>query len=488
MMNSTNMNFYINRLLEVQTNFLFFSFAQIVLVVVGIIKIPLYTHLFQPSEIGQYSWAVAFISYIDIIFLGWVNSTLWRFVYTIKKTDSFLSLVAHIMPIFLIVSVIAISITFIFLNLAILDPIIKRLIFIGFFSILSQQILAIIFFYFHAYKQFKKWSIIIIFQQICTLILFLILHLFFNFGIFSIFLSSLLLNTSIILTFLLRYFSLLKAVIKKIKISFKGTYFKYSSLSIIISLCLLILNNGDRFLIFHLKNENDLGLYSQYYGLASVGFFSAVQAFNTYFGPNYNSALIKSDSSPTNLSVVELYILIFTPFVIFLIINNETLISFLFNKNFYGYNSVFIWALIGFYVYGIYNLLEVRMKFLNQINKVMSALIFISLLNIVANYIFLSVFEFKISSTISFLSYLILLLIAIGNNYTFIKELKLKKVILGIIIASGIYYLLHLFLVQNLVSFSTLGYLTISTILALLIYYFVLYKIFFQLLNSIDMK
>ena len=480
------MNSIIKYIKTKQSITLYFLLAQITLFLIGIIKIPLYTRLFLPGEIGMYSWSVAFLSYIDIIFLSWVNATLWRFIYTEKKTKFFFSLLTNILPLFIVIALISFSVTLVLLSLITLPPQIKTLISVGFFSILSQQVLSFVLFYFHAYKQFKKWSLVIIIQQIFTLLLFLICYYYFKLGLLGIFYSTIILNTAIILFYSLKHFNLLKVLITELRTTYAKDYFKYSYLSIILSLCLMILNNSDRFFIYYLKNETDLGLYSQYYGLASVGFFSAIQAFNSYFGPSYNLALTKPNAYYINLSVIKLYLLLFTPLAIFSLINNEVLINFLFAEKYHGYNSVFNWALIGLYFFGFYNLLEVRMKFLNQIKTVIVALTLVVLLNIIANYFFLTIFDFRIASIISFFCYLILLLYSIVKNYSFISKIKLKNAIINLTIASCLYYILQLLLFQNVEFSSPFIYLTINFILAFFIYYFTLSKHVFELVNSIE--
>lgn len=459
----------------------YYFIAQATFLLIGIIKVPLYTKLFIPSELGVYSWCVAFLSYIDLFFLSWVNSTLWRFIYEKNQSNFFYSLLNELIPPILIAICIALLIIILFAQVNFFNSQYFQLISAGYFSIVTQQALSIYLFFYQANRSFSKWSAIVILQQSMTLVFFLFLYFELKFGISSIFYASILFNILFLLFCSIKHLNRLKEIVFAFRFKLNKKYFKYSLLSTMVSLCLMILNNGDRFIISHLKNETEVGLYSQYYGLATFGFLALVNAFNSLLGPSYNSALAQTTSYKTNLQIIELYILLLTPIAFFLTVNNELIINLLFDESYLGHSSIFVWTLVGLYFFGLYNFLETNMKFTNRLNKVFFALIAVALFNLLANYYLLQSLNFKISSVISFLSYFALFVYLIKFNIAFIKQLKLKVIIIDLLLVGLLYFLInylidYYFNIQNSVQL-----LIIKTFFILIIYFFYLKKNFYKI-------
>jgi O-antigen/teichoic acid export membrane protein len=342
---------------------------------------------------------------------------------------------------------------------------------LGFCTIVSQQAVSIYYLYLQSHKKIKPWCWSIVAQQIIGFLLLLLFTLCFNAGVYSIFLSVLIFNILFCLLKGIQYKAVFKQLFEKIALKNHKAIATYSYLAILLSCCLMVLNNGDRFLISHLKGDNVLGLYAQSYSLASVGLYAAIQAFNTIIAPSYNRALLHSEDPNTTKNIIAVYVLFFTPLLVFLILNAKVITTLLLARPFQGYHAVFAWAAIGIYCYGICHFLEVRLKFMNKTGTVLGILAVVAFLNILLNRILLPEKDVTVAAIISFACYLLLLLVFVWYNWHFITRLNLKNLFSDLLISSGFFIAFHFFLMRQQLFQNPILYLAVDCIAAILIYY-----------------
>jgi O-antigen/teichoic acid export membrane protein len=454
----------------------YYALAHLSLFLFGFLKIPVLTNLFSPQELGVYAWCVALLAYFDIIFLSWANATLWRYIYQNEAGSSFIRLLSAILPLLLfILGGAAILLTIIIVAFVPESEKVWMLV-IGFCTIVSQQAISIYYLYLQSQKKIRPWCWSIVAQLIIGFALLLLFTLRFNAGVYSIFLSALVFNILFCLLKFIQHKAVFKYLFGRFSLRDYKAITTYSYLAILLSCCLMLLNNGDRFLISYLKSDSTLGLYAQSYSLASVGLYAAIQAFNTIIAPSYNRALLHKEDSNTTKNIIAVYVLLFTPLLVFLVLNAKAITTLLLSPSFQGYHAVFAWAATGIYCYGICHFLEVRLKFINKTGTVLAILAIAAFLNILLNRILLPENNVTVAAIISFASYLLLLLAFTWYNWQFIIQLHLKKLIRDLFFSSGLFITFHFLLAQQQLFQSPILNITIDCISAVLIYYSFLKK------------
>lgn len=452
------------------SNFPYYVLAHFSVLLVSFIKIPVLTTLFSPQELGVYAWCVALLAYFDIILFSWANATLWRYVYQKETVRSFMQLLAAIVPLLLVAFAVAVLLLALVTAFFITETEKTEALLLGFLTITTQQAVSVYLLYLQSQKRIRQWCLSIVAQQVTGLLLLVLLALVFKAGVKSIFLSALAFNVIFILLKVVQHGAACRQLLRSVTLTNYKLIATYSYLSILISACLMLLNNADRFLISHLKSDTALGLYAQSYSLASVGFYAAIQAFNTITAPAFNRALLHKPDPGTAAKVLELYVFLFTPALVFLLLNAKTITTILLAPPFQGYHPVFSWAAIGIYCYGVCHFLEVRLKFINRTRIVLSLLAVTAALNIVLNRMYLPVAGITVSAVISFISYLLLLLLFLFCNRSFIKELGIKTLLRDLAGSSAILAVLHFLLAQLKLFQNPIMYLFIDIAAAATIY------------------
>jgi O-antigen/teichoic acid export membrane protein len=470
----------------------YYLFVQFFVFIISIIKVPVFTSFFKPEAVGDYALAVSILSYIEIIFLSWISSTFWRFIYEDKIVKGFIHFIALAKPLFAFILSASFLLILGLLYYFRMSPGVFHILIAGYFSIIIQQAVAIYFLYLQAVKQTKKWSLLYLLQQVSAFAIFLLITIKWQTGPVSVYISSLVVNLLFGFAILLYHRKRMPQLFKKSKFALQKQLFSYSYLALGANVLLLILNNADRFLIYHLKGGSDLGRYSQSYSLASVGFSSAIQAFTTFFLPFYNHSIVKTDTPQHNAAIIKLYLILFTPIMVLLILNSSTLTHLFLAPSFQGLHTVFSWVVAGIYCYGLANFFEIRLKLLNQIVRVDVILLAIALLNIVLNWTLLSFTGLVTPAIVTFVSYSVLLTAFIISNQNYMKQLHLSKPFFYVVLVNGcvavIHFLVHFFAI-NISNEVLFGVDIIITLIlnAILFYrYWDVFQFSYKLTHTVD--
>jgi O-antigen/teichoic acid export membrane protein len=259
--------------------------------------------------------------------------------------------------------------------------------------------------------------------------------------------------------------------------------FSYSVLLTITNIFFTALNNGDRFIIDHYKSKEKLGQYSLNYSLATVGFSSFIQLFTTIFLPAYIKNIGSKGNNQSNIRIIQIYVLIFSPLLCFFIFNSSIFTEIFLGEGFRGFSPIFNWVAAGIYCYGFANFFETRLKILNRIKTVAIILGVHTIVNLVLNMLLLKYLEMNIAAIVTFASYLSVTIFFVAKNWMFFLSLNLLMIFQRIVLASALFLLTCIFVKNS--SLDNFMTLLINCILGMLLYYVFLRKHFYLLKNSI---
>ena len=427
-------------------------------------RIPFLTSFYSPEELGTYTIIASGLGYIEIIFFSWVTGTIWRHAYD-KEFPDFGALAIAIIP-FLGIMVLfaAVSTLLLVYVLNINDAITVTA---AFFSSLSIQLVQIFLNYLVYKKKVKTWCFTISLQSLLSFAILIVMTIVYKLGIRSIFLSILLCNSTIIFYSLVNNFNKLSNVLV-LNFGLFKRIFKYSFLLTLLSILLTIINNADRFIVDYYKGKELLGKYSQNYGLASVGLFAFIQFFNTLFIPVYSKNLATDAKNQSNQRIIQLYVFVFLPIIIFLVSNSGSITNILLGKEFEGFSDIFNWVAIGVCLFGFANFFEIRLKFLRKTRVVLVGFGVFALLNVIVNSFLLANNGIKTASLVTLFTYFFILLFLITHNWHFFLKLNLSRLLLDLMYATIIYLTLNFFLEK--LYLSDWGSFSLNALVALIVY------------------
>ena len=453
------------------SNLLFYFIGYLFIFSFTFFKIPLITHYFKPQELGLYAIISSALNYIDILFFSWISGTIWRYAYD-NKFKSFGALTLSILPLLAVMAILAGISTFLLSFLFNIET--RSILKIAFFSNLSILLVSIYLNYLLYKKQIKSWCAMVCFQSLFSLLILIFLVTAHNLSIESIFISTGVCNFIIIAYSLFINFKRIKIIHDFNTLELRKQVFTYSVFVTTHNIFLAILNSGDRFIIDYYKGKEKLGHYSQNYNLASVGLFAFIQFFNTVFMPLYSKNLSIKETNQTNNKIIQLYLLLFTPVLCFLLLNSTPITEIVLGKEFRGFSKIFDWVAVGTYFFGLSNFFEVRLKFLGNPKIVVFICGLLSIFNLVANGFLLKNNSIEMAAYVTFFSYFLMMILFVSYNWQFFLKLDLLRFFPGIFYATLI--CIFFTILSGYGNFSNWTKITLNALVALISYSILLKK------------
>lgn len=464
---------------KISKTFLYYCIGYFFTFCFALFKVPFLTNFFKPDQLGAYTLINSVLAYIDIIFFSWISGTIWRNLYD-KKFQTYNSLLTGILPILLLAILFAGATTF---SLSLIINLNKAVLAIAFFSSLSNQIIALYLTYLLYGRHINRWCVFICFQNSLNILFLIFFVAIYKLDIESIFLSTLLANCLLLIAYLIPLY-LKRFSFRAIDTNHYKNLFSYSMLLTVSNIFFTALNNGDRFIIDHYKSKEKLGQYSLNYSLATVGFSSFIQLFTTIFLPAYIKNLGSNENNQSNIRIIQLYVLIFSPLLCFFIFNSSIFTEIFLGKEFRGFSSIFNWVAAGIYCYGFANFFETRLKIINRIKTVAIILGVHTIVNLVLNILLLKHLEMEVAAIVTFACYLSITIFFISKNRMFFLNLNLLMIFQRIVLASVLFLMTCIFIKNSFLDNFTM--LLLNCFLGILLYYIFLKKYLHLLKNSIS--
>lgn len=466
---------------KISRTLLYFGAGYAFIFSFGLFKLPFLTNYFKPEQLGIYAVINSFLSYIDVVFFSWINGTIGRYVYD-RKFQNYSTLLSGIFP-FLCLAILLAGATTFFLSFLVIAN--TNILMIAFLSGLTNQLLSL-YFTCLLYKHYiSRWCVFVCLQNLLSFLLLITFVVFYKLDIRSIFLSTLVGNSILLVFYLIpRYLRKSGIVFLLGNLNLYKSLFSFSVLLTITNIFLTALNNADRFIIDYYKSKEKLGQYSQNHSLATVGFYSFVQLFSTIFSPLYIKNISSGERPQSNIKIVQLYLLIFFPVLCFLIFNSSSLTDILFGKEFRGFSEIFNWVAAGIFCYGFANFFEIRLKIFNRVGTVAVILGIHACLNIVLNMFLLKWFTINMAAVVTFFCYFSIMLCFIFKNWIFFLQLNLSELVRNLFWSSAL-FLMVCILIKNS-SLNNFAILIINGILGGTIYFLFLQRHYYIIKYSVS--
>ncbi|BBE30172.1 hypothetical protein OSSY52_03130 [Tepiditoga spiralis] len=399
---------------------------------IGFLSSPIFTRYFTPDEYGILGLINITYSYINVFFISWISSCLWRYYNKFKNKNELSKLLNIIISIFfincfiLIISGFLITYLIPSLNEYMILLLLKNIAlltggFVGYYLIILRL----------EGKAFKY----VFFSSSVAYINFVIMLLLtfkFSWRIEAFYFSQILSNFPFFLTFLL-YIGKNTTEIKPFKILLNEKkilkeMFLFGIASGLTIITQYLLSSGDRYILKIFRDLSELGIYDRVYNISNRSVFLLIGVFFNTFNPFIYDKLendIKNiDKHYENL--IPKYILFIFPIVLFVSLYSKEVAFILLGEKFRIGYTIIPFVVFGTFFMGINTFFEVKLKFTN-IKYVLRGYIFATIINIILNFIFIPKFGYYAAAFTTTLSNFILLFYLAYKSRIF----KLKYILIN---------------------------------------------------------
>lgn len=436
--------------------------------VLSFVAIFLLTYLFDEGTIGEYNLVLSTIQIITSIATLWLSQSILRFYQDIKDLGSIL--------IMTMISAL-ISLAGYFGYVAISDAPIN--IWAALFVIITvlYNIFDAVFRKKRELKEYVALEVLLAIGRLFPMIIIAKLTKDYN----SVFLSQAII--------MLAYFSILIAkrrdTIASTSFSFNRDQFsqflRYGLPLVGLSISNWFLTTSDRYVIKFWGDNVEVGIYSQNYSLGnSIYMMFALILVNAMHPIIMNLwEKDKDEAIQTVSNTMDLYMIFMVPLVFYGCLKSSILLSIFKGSSYSAHNDIFVWTVLGIFIYGISLLCHKYYECIKKTNQILVINIIAALFNLVSNFLLIPICGFQVAALTTFLSYLLYIVIVRARTW---KEFKIRINIKNAILILGsvvIFWLIDFFFVKsnNLLSFFIEGVI------------YVLYTIaFYQIFKVYDVK
>lgn len=157
----------------------------------------------------------------------------------------------------------------------------------------------------------------------------------------------------------------------------------------------------------------------------------------------------KNESIKAVSKTLYLYLLFMTPLVFYGTLKSKVLLSLFKGISYSNHYSIFIWTVLGIYIYGISMILHKYFECIQKTNIILYLNIIAAGLNILLNLILIPLFGFEIAALTTFISYLLYaFLVWLISHKHFPISIPFSKIIL-VLLSVVVFYVADFFIIQS---------------------------------------
>ena len=398
---------------------------------IGFLSSPIFTRYFTPDEYGMLGLIDITYNYINVFFVAWISSCLWRYYNKFKSKKELSTLLNIIMSIFFLNSFLLIISGFL---IPYLIPSLNKYIILLLFKNLAILISVFVGYYLVILRlEGKSFKYVFFSSSVAYINFFVMLLLTFKFSwrIEAFYFSQILSNLPFFLAFLL-YIRKNTTEIKPFKILINEKkiikeMFLFGMASSLTIITQYLLASGDRYVLKIFRDLSELGIYDRVYNISDRSVFLLIGVFFNTFNPFIYDKLendIKNiDKHYENL--IPKYILLIFPIVLFVSLYSKEVAFILLGEKFRAGYTIIPFVVFGTFFMGLSTFFEVKLRFTNM-KYVLRGYIFAAIINIILNFLFIPEFGYHAAAFTTTLSNFILLFYLANKS----KIFKLKYILI----------------------------------------------------------
>ncbi|MFA5134768.1 MAG: oligosaccharide flippase family protein [Patescibacteria group bacterium] len=452
--------------------------AQILLKLRALVFLPIISKKLGAEEYGIWTQITLTISLLVPIFMLRLETACIRFLNSQKDKANikniFFSSLFLIWLLSAVISIIVIlfknTVSFVLFG----EDKSSNLILLFVILVLAQVTFQFVLNYYRAFNKIKQYSSIEVITSFFELFGIIILIVFFNTGIRSALIVMITVE-------LITSFFIIVNIFKELGFTFEINVrkyviplFKFSYPLILTGLTFWIINMSDRFMIVHLIDVQNAGFYTASYNLAGLIMFFLTPISFTLF-PVISQLWEEKRIASVTLYMeksLKFFLLISIPLVVIISYYSQKLLVVLATEEFITSRLLIFLIAAGYLSIGVYQIFAYIFHLKNKTNKAIPLFIFVSILNIVLNFILIPKLEILGAALSTFISYLILMLlvIIITKKWLIIRipYIEILKYIVSALVLLGLLMFFKSTHLGTIILASTIGLIVYSLLVYIL--------------------
>lgn len=392
-------------------DFLWYFIGNICPIIIGIVKFPIYTRIFSPTDFGAYSLIMLVFTYVSIVCYSWINGCAWRYYFEYERNGKTKHLFTNLSLLFSIFTLVILLATLIY-YFSVDNVLIKRLVIYCFLQYFTSELLSLFLVVPRLEGQSFLYNFIQSVKAIGSFGLLLLLTFYNGNGIEAFLTSNVILNAALLLIIVPQSIFKLRLSFKWINKNDLAVLFAYGRIGLLINICSTLLISSDRFLIEHYATLNEVGIYNQNYNIAQITISTLIATYWASLNPAILSGLdAKSDSLKKAIpGYFNTYFFCALPIALYAILYAREIAEIMLGADFRAGYSIIAWVAFSEFIIGLYFVPSTKLKLDNHL-KILSVYYLSALvINVVLNIFFIQHFGYKSSAIVTAIVYLLLLL------------------------------------------------------------------------------
>jgi O-antigen/teichoic acid export membrane protein len=393
---------------SLKKDFLWYSIGTGVPMILNFIKTPIFTRHYNPTDYGYFALINTTYSYIGLIAFSWILSCVWRYYLRERNNKDLNKFYANIVILIFVGLVITSLVTLvwsIFSN----NTLIRKLIIANYINLSTTSILGIylIIIRLDGKSLFYNLSTIIM-STVGFVILFVLTFVFKN-SIDAMLNCNNIVNIIFLIYIVYKFNKNYKISKNDISKKLITELITYGFATVFFNMSLLLLTSGDRYVINLFYSKEEVGVYSQIYGLAQVSIIAIGSIYNNIINP-YQFKLFEEDICNENdfYNYILLYIVVMLPFTVYFSMYSRQIANLLLGEKFRSGYKMMPCIMISCFIFGLSATHETRMKFKNKIKYICINVVIASVINIILNLVFIPMWGYELAAITTLVSYVIL--------------------------------------------------------------------------------
>lgn len=444
------------------------AFARIFGGVLSFLAIFVLTYLFDEATIGEYNLVYSTINIITSLSTLWLSQSILRF-YNNKNDLGFIILLLGIC--FLISIIIYtgyVSVSDVSVNIWAYLYILVLILYNIFDAVFRKE---------RQLKEYVALEIALSVGRIFPMVILANITGDYN----SIFMSQCLIILIFFAALLLREKKIIKNLEYKIDEKILLSYLKYGMPLMGLAISNWFLTTSDRYVIKFYQSNYEVGVYSTNYSLGNSIYMMFALILINAMHPIIVNMWERNRNEAVRLvsETIENYIIFMIPLVFYGCLKSRVLLGMFRGETYSAHSDIFIWTVLGIFMYGISLLCHKYYECTRQTNMILMINIIAALFNIISNFILIPILGFGVAAFTTFAAYVLYFIIVRILTY---KKFKIS-VDFSILIKVMISVILFFFLDWFIVKYDSIFSFFIEGII------YVLYTcVYYQLTKVIDIR
>ncbi|MFW5724872.1 MAG: lipopolysaccharide biosynthesis protein [Bacteroidota bacterium] len=420
---------------QIKKDLVWYLAGAVLPMLVLLLRSPIFTRVFSPSEYGQYTLVYLVFLYLSVVKLEWIRTSIWRYYLKYQRRGQNQRFWQAVSAFFLLSGgLIAIVTLFWYLGTA--NPAARELIVWGGANIITQELITILLIPKRIEGKSAYYNIVNGAKAAISFILLLVMTFLYDVGIFAFFMAPALVNLAF-LAYLIpgSGFSLLPRF-NLLAINDLKRFGRYGLAGTLTMTATYLLISSDRWIVNFYWGLDKTGIYNQTYMLGQMSIMAMITVLNASFNPYLLNNLERNRKNSDEFisNAFRWYFYLILPMAVYISLYAKPLSIVLLGPDFREAWFIIPFITFSFLLEGLCHFSSIKLKFFNQLTPLYLGVIIATVANVLLNLLLVPRLGYSIAAHTTLASYIILFTYYYFRaRSSFLHRAQNRKIILVII-------------------------------------------------------